>query len=213
MNIFYINEDPKLCAQEHNDKHVVKMILEYAQLLSTAHRMIDGVLVEGLSPSGRKAKRYVLPDKRDESLYVATHANHPSAKWTRHSKDNYNWLFKMWMCLLEEYTHRYGKIHSSTRIAHHLEASPNGISTKEGFSPPWRAMPDDVKIGNDSLASYRNYYITHKYKMSRWTNRDVPSWFTDGIYKLYNDELVTIQDHKKMKFVQLPMYKNANLHV
>lgn len=213
MNIFYINEDPKLCAQEHNDKHVVKMILEYAQLLSTAHRMIDGVLTEGLSKSGRKSKRYVLPDRREEVLYVATHANHPSAKWTRHSKDNYDWLFKMWTYLLEEYTHRYGKVHSSQRIAHQLATSPNGIPTKEGFSPPWRAMPDDVKIGNDSLASYRNYYITHKYKMSRWTNRQVPNWFADGIYKLYDDQLVTLQDRKKLKIVQLPMYKNANLHV
>ena len=42
MNIFFLNTDPKVCAQEHLDKHVVKMIVEYAQLMSTAHRLLDG---------------------------------------------------------------------------------------------------------------------------------------------------------------------------
>ena len=42
MNIFYLHNDPKICAEMHNDKHCIKMILEYAQLLSTAHRVLDG---------------------------------------------------------------------------------------------------------------------------------------------------------------------------
>ncbi len=56
MNIFYLDSDPRICAQMHNDKHCVKMILEYAQLLSTAHRVIDGVLTVGVSDSGRKKR-------------------------------------------------------------------------------------------------------------------------------------------------------------
>ena len=43
MNIFYLHNDPQIAAQMHCDKHVVKMILEYAQLLSTAHHELDGV--------------------------------------------------------------------------------------------------------------------------------------------------------------------------
>ena len=69
MNIFYVHSDPKTCAQQHVDKHVVKMILEYAQLLSTAHRVLDGNQSVGLSKTGRKQTRYVLSDDRDSVLY------------------------------------------------------------------------------------------------------------------------------------------------
>ena len=93
MNIFYLNPDPKICAQEHISKHVVKMIIEYAQLLSTAHRIIDGTLSVSLSETGRKQKRYVLPDERESILYLSTHSNHPSAVWVRQSDANYNWLY------------------------------------------------------------------------------------------------------------------------
>ena len=42
MNVFYLHEDPKICATMHADKHVVKMIVEYGQMMSTAHRVLDG---------------------------------------------------------------------------------------------------------------------------------------------------------------------------
>jgi len=112
MNIFYLDNAPKLCAEMHVDKHCVKMILEYAQLLSTAHRVIDGTLVDGYSKTGRKQKRYVLSDSRDTTLYSATHINHPSAIWVRQSEQNYRWLFTLFCELLDEYTHRYGKLHA-----------------------------------------------------------------------------------------------------
>ena len=117
MNIFYLSNDASECAQMHNDKHVVKMILEYAQLLSTAHRVLDGVESIGLSKTGRKQKRYVLPDDRDSALYSATHLNHPSAKWTRHCASNYQWLYEMWTYLLDEYLYRYIKHHSAERLS------------------------------------------------------------------------------------------------
>jgi hypothetical protein len=83
MNIFYLDHDAERCAEMHNDKHVVKMILEYAQLLSTAHRVLDGTIIDRLSPSGRKQKAYLLADNRESSLYSATHINHPSAVWVK----------------------------------------------------------------------------------------------------------------------------------
>jgi hypothetical protein len=87
MNIFYLDEDPKICAQYHCDKHVVKMIIEYAQLLSTAHRVLDGFEGYGASKSGnRQVKIWTLHDSRDEILYKATHVNHPSNIWTRSNK-------------------------------------------------------------------------------------------------------------------------------
>ena len=81
MNIFYLHNDPKICAEQHCDKHVVKMILEYAQLLSTAHRVLDGTMYyEPSRRTGRMVKRYYLKDQRKD-LYQATHMNHPSAVW------------------------------------------------------------------------------------------------------------------------------------
>ena len=101
MNIFYLDHDVTKCAEMHNDKHVVKMILEYAQLLSTAHRVLDGTLIDGYSKTGRKQKRYVLSGNLDSILYASTHINHPSAVWVRQSDKNYSWLFEMFESLLE----------------------------------------------------------------------------------------------------------------
>lgn len=211
MNIFYIEKDPQTCAQSHNDKHVVKMILEYAQLLSTAHRIIDGTVTVGLSKSGRKQTRYALPDDRDGVLYSATHVNHPSAKWARDSLANYSWLYQMWSFLMEEYTHRYGKQHSSERLLDALRAAPKNIVKDKPFEDPWRAMPDDVKIGSDSLASYRNYYIKNKRGMSRWTNREMPQWFADGIYSNYGDACFIKNDVKRKRIISLPLSQHANV--
>ena len=115
MNIFYLSHDVTECAKQHVDKHAVKMILEYAQLLSTAHRFLDGTQHIGRSPSGRKQTRYVLPDEREHLLYSATHINHPSGIWVRKSADNYMWLSDLLRALCHEYTYRYGKVHKCER--------------------------------------------------------------------------------------------------
>lgn len=176
MNIFYIHTDPKMCAQQHVDKHVVKMILEYAQLLSTAHRVLDGNVSTRLSSTGRKQKWYSLGDSRDTALYSATHINHPSAKWARHGAQNYRWLFDLWCELLDEYTYRYGKRHASSRLLEHLMLLPKNINFQEPFSAPWRAMPDEFKVEGDTLQSYRNYYNGAKSNMFSWKKREVPDW-------------------------------------
>jgi hypothetical protein len=180
VNIFYVHEDTKTCAQQHVDKHVVKMILEYAQLMSTAHRVIDGVETQGLTDGGRRIKRWVLPDEREQILYKASHINHPSAKWTRHSIHNYQWLFGLWIELMREYHYRYGKIHSSMRLAKFLKNSPTNISTNEGFSAPWRAMPEEYKVDRSdpdyTVKSYRAYYNGAKTSMFKWKNRPTPDW-------------------------------------
>ena len=163
----------------HNDKHCVKMILEYAQLLSTAHRVLDGTLSIGVSKTGRKQTRYVLPDSRESVLYKSTHINHPSAIWVRQSPENYLWLANMLIALCEEYTHRYGKIHKCERdgLVNRLQTTPINISIGK-FTEPTPAMPDDVKIYDDSIASYRNYYIKNKTHLAKWKNRCVPEWYS-----------------------------------
>lgn len=95
MNIFYLHNDPTECAKLHADKHVVKMILEYAQLLSTAHRILDGHEVIEQTANGRRIKRWKLESDLDKVLYKSTHSNHPSAIWVRQNQQNYIWLSQL----------------------------------------------------------------------------------------------------------------------
>lgn len=176
MNIFYLHNDPKTCAEMHVDKHCVKMILEYAQLLSTAHRVLDGTQFVGQSKTGRKQVRYVLPDMRESVLYSATHINHPSAVWVRQSEQNYRWLFTLFCELLKEYTYRYGKIHACERLVTTLGRPPKNIDMDKHFTEPTPAMPDHYKVAGDSVQSYKNYYLGDKTRMFSWKNRPTPSW-------------------------------------
>lgn len=185
MNIFYLDYDAKASAEMHIDKHVVKMILEYAQLLSTAHRVLDGVLTDGVSQSGRKRKQYILPDKREQVLYSATHINHPSAVWVRQHAVNYAYLYKLFCATCDEYTHRYGKVHATdTKLREVLKQEPKNIFIDYEtriWKGPTPAMPDECKIPGDHIASYRKYYIDKKSEMAKWTNREPPDWFINGV--------------------------------
>ena len=178
MNIFYLDTDIHTCAKYHTDKHVVKMIVEYAQLLSTAHRVIDGTVIVGVSKINRKQTRYVLDDVRELHLYKATHLNHPSAKWTRHCQQNYKYLFDLFCELLDEYNYRYDKNHACERLIPYLASAPSNISSEHQFSPPWRAMPDEYKVSRSELdytvKSYRAYYNGAKKSQFKWKNREIP---------------------------------------
>jgi len=175
MNIFYIDKDPAVCAEQMVDKHVVKMILETAQLLSTAHRLIDGEEYVGQSPSGRKARRWRLNDAREGVLYQATHINHPSAVWCRQSNNNYNWLYCHFAALLREYTYRYNKVHKCTPMAFDLRFTPTFIPCGN-LTPVTPAMADEYIISADSVLNYRNYYRNGKTHLHKWTKRNPPEW-------------------------------------
>ena len=187
MNIFYLDNHVSRCAEMHNSKHTIKMILEYCQLLSTAHRILDGTETTIKSASGRNVKRFTLPDHRDGLLYSATHINHPSAIWVRQSLSNYMWLSHLLVELCHEYTYRYGKVHKCESIGlvkcllnNVPENIPNGP-----FTEPTPAMPDDVKVSGDSIASYRNYYIQNKTHLASWSgkinSRSVPEWYNASV--------------------------------
>lgn len=179
MNIFYLHPEPQICAEMHNNKHCVKMILEYAQLLSTAHRVLDGTMSVGLSDSGRKKTSYILPDQRNNILYSATHINHPSAIWVRKTHQNYIWLSDLLEELCMEYTYRYEKVHKVERdgLLKVLRTSIPANIPIGPFTEPTPAMPDDVKVAGNSLASYRNYYNKNKTHLADWKKRPVPQWF------------------------------------
>lgn len=178
MNIFALDNDPVVAARYHNDKHVVKMILESAQLLSTAHRLLDGQQSIVLK-NGRKMKTWTLSDDREHALYRATHMNHPSAVWVRQSKANYRWLFRLFRALLQEYTDRYGKTHKCDAMLSTLVSTPSNIPDT-GLTPFALAMPDEYKVIGDPVQSYRNYYMGSKRSMAVWGRGKLPApeWWT-----------------------------------
>jgi hypothetical protein len=157
MNIFYLDTDPRTAAAMHCDKHVVKMILESAQILSTAHQILDG------------------PKK---GLYKPTHKNHPSAVWARQAEPNYIWLYSLLYYLCAEYTARYGKSHKTKRsgIVHLLSFIPDNIP-KANFSSPPQCMPDTYKVESDTVQAYRNYYMGAKSGFAKWKLGNVPFWW------------------------------------
>lgn len=176
MNIFFLDRDPRIAATYHNDKHVVKMILESAQLLSTAHRVLDGQITAGKSKAGRNVKRYILNDSRENVLYQAGHVNHPSAVWVRSNMDHYRWVHDLLYFLIGEYKYRYNdKDHACQKLQNDLLDCPHNIPIVDWEDPPL-AMPDECKVGS-AVDSYRNYYMTKKRDMASWKIRGVPSWY------------------------------------
>ena len=155
MNIFYLDNNPIQCAQEHCDKHVVKMVVETAQLLSTADRVLDN----STTP-----------------IYKIAHKNHPSAIWCRTTTENYKWLYKLLIALLDEYEFRYEKSHKCWSLIPYLTRPPTNLIIGD-FNPPPPAMPDEYKVKNDVIQSYRNYYKGAKYSFASWRKRPIPQWF------------------------------------
>ena len=160
MNIFYLHNDPEVAASYHCDKHCVKMILESAQLLSTAHRILDG------------------DDYADSvGLYKSFSPNHPSAVWVRESRENYRWLWEMTFALCREYNKRYDKTHAIQRVGilGALAPSPDNI-VSSGFTSPPQCMPDQYKVDGDVVQGYKNYYHGEKAYFAQWRLGE-PEWW------------------------------------
>lgn len=187
MNIFYLDKNPQKCAEMHVDRHVCKMVIEYAQLLCTAHRVLDGEEYRRLSANNRSIKAWRLPDSREDRLMKPTMMNHPSAIWVRQSNKNYVWLYDLWCELLKEFTYRYGKTHACARLIPDLKMIPKNIPEGK-FTGPTPAMPDECKVPGDSLQSYHNYYVMNKVHLWSWkgkiNSRSKPMWFTKMVEPL-----------------------------
>jgi len=172
MNIFYIHKDPEIAAQAMTDKHVVKMILESAQLLCTAHRILDGHEVIVKSKNGHNLKKWEHDnDSYNDILYRSTHINHPSAIWVRESSANYNWLYEHFIALGAEYQRRYGRTHKSIDSLRFILASPpRNIKHKEQ-TPMRVAITNQQWHKSTPIESYRTYYIKEKLKTEKDTAR------------------------------------------
>lgn len=149
MNIFVVDRDPVQAAKDLCDKHVVKMILETAQMLCTTHK--------GGAP------------------YKPSHMKHPCTIWASVSMDNYEWLLSHGFALCEEYARRYGKRHKTQDVLEWLDANRPQIP-RIGLTPFAQAMPDEFKH-HDAVEAYRNYYIGAKSKIAVWNHSTKPSWW------------------------------------
>jgi hypothetical protein len=210
MNIFVLHPDPFVAAEMHCDKHVVKMIVEYAQLLSTAHRLLDGMPVAAelngktkhflLLPGETIGTKTTFVEHVDEEAcevmtfetqrlvienavcYNATHANHPSAVWARQNGSNYLWLLHLFTGCLMEYTHRYGKTHASSKLLQFFAHPPKNMVYGEQTPFP-QAMPPEYQVPNDPIAAYQAFYVGSKSRFAKWTNRAIPEFFAAAITK------------------------------
>lgn len=152
MNIFYLDEDVVKCARYHADKHVIKMILESAQILCTALGL-HGV----------------------ETQYKPTHLKHPCVIWAAESKDNCIWLQNLVVALNYEYMHRWDRVcdHKSALVAMPLKFPTMKFS---GITERPQAMPEQYQIPNDPISAYRKYYSVEKKHLHFYTKREKPYW-------------------------------------
>ncbi len=155
MNIFVLDQDPKVCAKYHNNKHVVKMILETAQLLCGVHHMVESKI---------------------EIPYKLSHKNHPCSIWARECIENYVWLCDLGMELCLEYTYRYGKTHKSQDVLEWCITNLPDIPEIGYTTEHPKAMPDECKT-DDVVESYRRYYMMEKKSFCVWKGRSIPEWY------------------------------------
>jgi len=165
MNIFVLSHDPRKAARYHNDRHVVKMILETAQILATAHYLVDGhkMMHRNIGPVPLRP----------------THIHHPCVRWACENQKNYFWLWELGEALLDEYTLRYGKTHKfDDMLRNKLFAFPINLPPADAMTKRPLCMPDQFKSA-DPVASYRAYYFREKRHIASWKSpASTPTWWT-----------------------------------
>ena len=179
MNIFFVDRDPEQCARDHCDKHVCKMVIEYGQLLSTAHRVLDG---DDAPDEVYQQPTRITPVQSGPGIISST-------------KQPY----ELWANLCEEFAVRYGKEHLTyTKLANHVKHPPKNIPvihcsgcilTGPATDPP-QCMPDEYK-DDDTVQAYRKFYLGAKSGFAAWAHSPAPSWW----YHQGHDEQSGVYDH------------------
>jgi hypothetical protein len=154
VNIFATSNCPIESAKFLDDKRCQKMVLESAQLLSTALRV-----------NGYKG----------DDVYKIAHLNHPSSKWTRATQGNYKWLLEHFRALCNEYNRRTGKVHASSKLLPIFEANAGliPIGEKMPFSNNARNLTKGVDFTHetDTIKAYQLYLSV------RWeSDKREPKW-------------------------------------
>jgi hypothetical protein len=153
MNIFLLDKNIRKCARYHCDQHVIKMILESTQILST-----------------------VLHSNGMQTPYRPSHQKHPCVIWTGQSLQNWLWLRELVFQLNDEYKYRYNSLvnHKSYEIAKKLEVPSLPIL---GLLEHPQIMPEEYKVPRNPIKAYRNFYIFNKSRFATWRKRKAPEWY------------------------------------
>ena len=159
MNIFVLDRDVRKCARYHADQHVVKMVLESAQMLCS-----------------------VLWQHGIEAPYKKTHVKHPCTVWAGESLGNWKWLRRLALALNDEYRYRFGKTidHNSAVVVRGLPLPP---LKDVGLTEFAQAMPEEYKVPDDAVSAYRRLYVKDKSRFVTWTRRRSPKWFRSALQR------------------------------
>lgn len=164
MNIFVLDLDPVMAARYHCDQHLGKMLLEGAQMMSTACQLILG--------------------RRLGELYEIAYPRHPCTQWVMESPDNRRWLMILLRELQKEREFRFDSpVHRSLKVAKSAYAQIH-THGRLGRTPFAQAMPV-IYQHTDAVRAYRRYYVGEKMSIqggAKWTRRDAPDWLTEDKY-------------------------------
>ena len=159
MNIFYLDKDPTTCAMYHCDKHVVKMILESAQILCTV--------------INEKAGYQLTP-------YKSTHRNHPCTLWAGQCFENARYVLDLACNLDSEFRYRFN--HEDSHKSWGVLCEVDMYTMLEQYlprygmrTPPALAMPEEYRSENP-VESYRLYYRLDKQHLLKYSKRERPDW-------------------------------------
>lgn len=181
MNIFYFDNDPECCAMQYIDKHVIKMILESAQILSTVYRLKRGQETTILQ-NGRRVKKFIIDDiTLNSQLYQATHIHHPAVQWTLFSYQNFIFLKQLMIAINNEYQWRYNHTtpHKSMFILDYIQNLSLKDFEQDQMTTPISCMDQQYIISDSPIINYRNYYIHAKSQFATWKKRESPHWFLE----------------------------------
>jgi hypothetical protein len=201
MNIFVLDQDPVVAAQMMCDEHIIKMPTESLQMLSTNYRLLDGRKIDFIKPNGKKQTMFLMdgeqvalkkfteegefiPESKqrftivDPIIFRNTHENHECNIWTRDSTGNYEWHYKLFCAMLDEFFIRNGKMHACEWGRSWMAEPPKNLKKGRFYAQP-ECMPTEFKR-KTVVESYRNFYIEDKLFASYNRGRNAPAWFTEG---------------------------------
>ena len=191
MNLFPLARKTREAARFHCNRHVVKMALEYCQLLSTAKSVADN--------GGKPLDPAILGVSK---TYRPTHVNHSCVVAVRRSRSAFEFLGRLAIATCERYTEIYGKTHASEGLIRAIVASglenptgePFGESTVVGtitdevgavvelpLCMPAECVLTDGSGQPDVVASYRLYYLLEKRGFAKWPEGCIPDWWIRGL--------------------------------
>ncbi len=186
MNIFAVNNDPRLAACDLPDKLIVKMPTESLQLLTPWAFNVHGVYTK----------------KPDGTTYgIKGFAHHPCAKWLYESPSNVWWLLYHAISMTEEYTRRYNKqhgvFHGLDQLSHLILGQHKDYNWHE-HTEFVQAMPEEFKVLGDPVQAYRNYINGYK-GYAEWRYSNKPEWWDEAKHEPVRKQYLQEREAKRMK--------------